>query len=119
VYADLLIHTATVERRVAGKDRFRQPRTQHEPQVVLPCRLESAQGKGETFSERSRDVIEVTHKLFLLKGADLREKDLVTVTDPDGLVLVESGNVVLVKILYDSVTEHHRMALLGVVREAT
>jgi len=135
----LLTETAIVYRRqqVEGSykvDRFGQPTRDEEPHHILACRITAARG-GEQFTDRTHDVVEATHRLFLDKGADLSEQDVVTVVDAtvdevqgpfeedpstaaEGFnEIVSRARVLLAKRAHDGSSEHHREAKLAVQRE--
>lgn len=122
-FAGLLIHTVTVLRRREGpvgeqqKDPFGQPTKNEAPVHELMGRCSRASG-GERNSDRSRDVIVANYKLFLDAGADLREDDVVTVTDPAGNIICEKAEVDFCTPVYDGEEEHHREAKLVTQRQA-
>lgn len=133
-FAGLLVHTAVVYRRTGSVDRFGQPTRDEALSHSLPCRLSRPSG-GEVMQERSHDVVNVTHKLFLDAGADLREDDVVTVVmagqtevdpsddvsgfDPDSWdTAVERAEVKLVSPVWDGVQEHHREVQLTTQRQS-
>lgn len=123
-FAGLLIHTATVLRRREGppgqqeKDAFGQPKRTEQPVHELACRCSRASG-GERNSDRSRDVIVANYKLFLDAGADLREDDVVTVTDTrSGRVICERAEVDFCAPVFDGDSEHHIEAKIITQRQA-
>lgn len=118
----LLIHTATVYRRRTGsggqqtKDPFGQPTRDEEESHQLACRASRASG-GERMQERSHDVVQSNYKLFLDAGADLREDDVVTITDPAGVIIADRAEVTAMDPVYDGEMEHHREAKITVQRQ--
>jgi hypothetical protein len=118
-YSDLLPHVAEVRRRSGQKDRFGQPL---EPEAnrfadaVYRCRLSNGSG-GERFTDRSRDVVVHTHKLYLEQGAELFEADRVTVRHGStGQVLATNADVTDVIIAEDAFGPHHIEAKLTAIR---
>lgn len=139
-FTGLLIHTAVVYRRqeVGGeqkKDPFGQPTRDELPSHRVACRVTAASG-GERNGERMRDVVETRHRLFLDRGADIREDDVVTVLDAgikevdraaeadrDGYVdefhnIVTRAEVHLARRAVDGIGEHHREATLVTQRQS-
>lgn len=116
-YSSLLPHKARVLRRDEQVDRFGQPKdTRYEQGSELPCRLTTAKG-GQMFTERSRDVVQVTHVLFLEVGVDIREDDTLDVFDREtGRQLAQGADVVLVAPVYAAGAEHHVEAKLNIIR---
>ena len=129
-FSGLLLHTVIVFRRqVEGesykKDRLGQPSRDEKESHLLECRITNARG-GETINDRSHDLVQVTHKLFLNEGADVNEQDVVTVldagigdveaaqeADPEGFAaefhnIVERAEVLLAMRANDGTGEHHR-----------
>ena len=118
MYEDLLIHTVEVRRRSGQKDRFRQPvepRGNRYADRVYMGRLDAGSG-GERHTDRTRDVVEFTHKLFLEAGAELYEADQVTVTDGRGTTLVTMADVQEVQTFDDDLGPHHVEAKIKAVR---
>lgn len=123
MFTGLLIQKADVYRRQTDEhgnpktDRFGQPTRDEQYSHSLPCRVTSARG-GERMQERSRDVIETTHTLYLEAGADIREDDVVEVKGPEGGTVVQKAQITLVRPVYDGVREHHREVSLSVQRQS-
>jgi hypothetical protein len=119
-FSGLLVHTAVVFRRQSGlpgdvkRDRLGQPSRDEQELARYPCRVTNARG-GRQFGERMQDVFTTTHELFLERGADIREDDVVTVlAAPMGSaelgvtrVIVERATVQLVRPVVDGVGDHH------------
>ena len=117
-YAALLIHTVEVRRRLAGVDRFGQPiepRADQFADATYPGRLDAGSG-GERYTDRSRDVVEFSHRLFLPANVDLFEADKVTVLAETGDVLVSNADVKEVQKVWDAFGVHHVEAKLQAVR---
>lgn len=117
-YDSLLIHEVDVFTRPPGVDRFGQPREPSRsdpPSATYPCRLDESKPR-EKFDERSRDVVESTHTLFLPSGVVLYESDRVTVRNRDGKVLVEFANVTGVSEPEDFSAPHHTEAQISARR---
>jgi hypothetical protein len=115
MFTEHLVHTATVLRRGVGSDRFGQAR---EPGTVVGthrCRLTVARG-GERYTERSREVVAATHKLFLEVGADITEADSVTVVDELDRPLITNAEVTLVTRPRNWAGEHHVEVELSATR---
>lgn len=112
MFADLLIHELDVHRRTGQVDRFGQAVDQNPSQAgpltgTVPCRLSSPKG-GRINDERSTDVFEVTHKIFCLPDADVREDDTVVVRDPvSGYVLLAAAKVRRKSPISDAAGIHH------------
>jgi hypothetical protein len=118
-YDALLIHTVEVRRRGVQQDRFGQPiepRSDRFADVIYRGRLSNGSG-GERFTDRSRDVVVHTHKLYLEQGAELFEADRVTVRHGStGQVLVTNADVTDVIIAEDAFGPHHIEAKLTAIR---
>ena len=99
-FAGLLAHTATVEERAAGTDRFGQPEGAwqlKDGQLNISCRLRPASGRERT-TLATRDALEVTHVVYLDANASVTEADrIIDVQDPDGDTLIAELDVVFVK----------------------
>jgi hypothetical protein len=123
-FEDLLVHRLTSYRRSPLTDRFGQP-AHPEPSIDdpvldgVPCFLSRPRG-GERFTDRSRDVVEELHVVFLAPGWDLVEEDEVIVKDQDGNVLLPLTNVVHIRRMTAPMTgggaTHHLEVELHTVR---
>jgi hypothetical protein len=111
-YDALLIHHVEIRRRTGALDRFKQPIDTMPVVATIPGRIDVPSG-GERFTERSRDVVIYSHKLFLPAGTELYEADRVTVRrSATGDVLCEDGEVTEVQVVDDSSGPHHVEAKL-------
>ena len=63
-------------------------------------------------TERSRDVFDYTHELFLGPDVDVREDDFVRVTSSSGTVIMPEAHVKLRRLVFDGTTAHHVECLL-------
>jgi hypothetical protein len=114
VFEELLVHRAEVRRRTGRTDRFGQPVDSNPSKLTdddlvgtHPCR--ATRGKpGLTNEERSLDVFEALHTVFLKPGVDVREDDAVTVVDPvTGETVVPISKVKVKNVVYDGDGPHH------------
>jgi len=118
-FSDLLTHTGTILRRASGVDRFGQPKVNQLSGVgSFPCRLSAATG-GESFTERSQDVIRAYYWLYYQMDVDLHEDDDVMVTDENGATILEKGNVIVIGHESDGTSPHHKKARVMAVRGST
>lgn len=122
-FSGLLVQKAVVFRRrqVGGedkKDRFGQPTRDEQQLAEYPCRCTAAQG-GRQFNDRMTDVAETTHVLYLERGTDIRERDVVTVVNPNGKEFVTRAIVKLIREPVDGVTVHHLEVELNTERGST
>lgn len=117
MFANLLIHELRVYRRSGNPDRFGQPAQDHSEWTRYRCRSTNAQG-GEQNDERSHDVVLTNHTVFVERGADVRESDLVSVFDRDGQEVVPAGQVLLKRPVYDGVGSHHIELVIRCQRNA-
>lgn len=113
-YETFLIHSVEIRRRTGETDRLGQEIDLNpssfgdiDPDLILPGRLDRGKG-GLTNRERSADVFEVTHMLFMQKDADVNESDAVTVKDPiTEEVLLPIAKVRLKNLVYVNTEPHH------------
>lgn len=106
-FDELLIHTAKIYRRKVGTDRFGQSLgPEATATVTVPARCTAA-GGGLAQTEKSRDVFQVTHVVFVAPDVDTVEDDEITVVDANGFTIVENAVVKIKKICYDGVGPHH------------
>lgn len=111
-YDALLIHHVEIRRRDGRLDRFKQPVDELPVATITRGRIDTPSG-GERFTERSRDVVIYSHKLFLPAGTELYEADRVTVRrSATGDVLCDDGEVTEVQVVDDSRGPHHVEAKL-------
>lgn len=119
-FAGLLAHTATVEERAEGTDRFGQPEGAwqlKDGQLNIPCRIRPASGRERT-TLASRDALEITHVVYLDASASVTSADrIVDVQDPDGATLISELDVMFVKrVSLGAGGAHHLEALCLEVR---
>lgn len=112
MFVDLLIHELRVYRRTGAVDRFGQPVDANPSQAgsltaTYRCRLSGKSG-GRVNDERSLDVFEVLHRVFLEPEADVREDDTVSVIDPaSGYELMPRAKVWRKGVISDGTGIHH------------
>lgn len=122
-YETFLIHEVEVRRRPDAVDRFGQAVGRNpsqlaaqDPDHTLQGRLDKGRG-GYVMNERSADVYEVRHMLFVDKNADIREDDAVTVNDPaTGRTLLDMGRILLKNHIYMGTEPHHIECTVSVQR---
>lgn len=97
-FIGLLGHRATIQARTTRRDRFNQPLDAWEDKATdVPCRLTNPSG-GETYTDRSRNVVKADHVLFFGPDVVIGELDRVgQVVDADGVVLARDLDVLLVR----------------------
>mgnify|MGYP001573210218 CR=1 FL=1 len=108
------MHEVEVRRRSGATDRFGQPVDANPTEGAtgalvgrFKCRLDPGKG-GLVNQERSRDVFEVRHMLYMEPDADVREDDTIKVTDTrTGTVLLPSAKVKVKGTSYDARGAHH------------
>ena len=111
MFADLLIHTLEVYRRSGAVDRFGQP-VDSNPSVTGPltasyrCRLSGKSG-GRVNDERSLDVFEVLHRVFVEPTADVQEDDTVRVISAEGVEIMPRAKVWRKAHISDAIGIHH------------
>lgn len=119
MYDELLIHECEVLVRSGAKDRFGQPiepTSAANPGQRYACRLTNASG-GERWTDRTRDVVVKTYKLFLQAGIELYEADRVTVRDArTGRTLAADAEVTDVTTPDDWQGPHHVEAKISVTQ---
>jgi hypothetical protein len=114
-FSDHLVHRLTTYRRQDDKDRFGQnkhpdPETSPEYLSDIPCRFSRPRG-GETFTERSHDVVNELHVIFTMPGHDITEEDEVVVKEQDGTVILPLTNVVHVRRMTAQGPETHHLEI--------
>lgn len=97
-FESLLGHRMTIQAQTKRKDRFNQPVDVWEDKATdIPCRLTNPSG-GETYTDRSRNVVKADYVLYFQTDVAIGESDRVgTVTDADGNVLATDLDVLLVR----------------------